>query len=77
MSIRIKLFGLLADTIGKPLLELNGVENTDSLKQILFFDYPGLKNCQFIIAVDKKIIKQNQKLNPGDEVALLPPFAGG
>lgn len=77
MSIRIKLFGLLADTIGKPQLELNGVENTDSLKQILFSDYPGLKNCQFIIAVDKKIIKQNQKLNSGDEVALLPPFAGG
>ena len=77
MSIQIKLFGLLADTIGKSQLDLHGVENTDSLKQILFADYPGLKNCQFIIAVKKKIIKQNQKLNSGDEVALLPPFAGG
>lgn len=77
MSIQIKFFGLLADTIGKSQLDLQGVENTNSLRQVLFTDYPELKNCQFIIAVEKKIIKQNQKLNPGDEVALLPPFAGG
>ena len=77
MSIRVKLFGLLADTVGKSELLIENANDTDSLKKQMLLDYPNLANKSFIVAVRKQIAKYNQKLEVGDEVALLPPFAGG
>ena len=77
MSIQVKLFGLLADAAGKSELQIESVSDTDSLKKKMFLDYPNLANKSFIVAVRKQIIGNNQKLENGDEVAFLPPFAGG
>lgn len=77
MSIQIKLFGLLADVVGRQELNMNGTTDTDSLRKNLLNDFPKLKNYQFVIAVGKRIINRNQALNREDKVALLPPFAGG
>ncbi|MBI4931464.1 MAG: MoaD/ThiS family protein [Bacteroidetes bacterium] len=77
MSIQINLFGSLAEVVGKTQLNINDVNDTEALKQKMLDDFPKLKNYQFVIAVSKQIIKENQLLNAGDVVALLPPFAGG
>ena len=77
MSIHVKFFGLLADIIGKTDLTIDGISDTDSLKKKMLNDFPKLKGQSFTIAVSKQIIKGNQSLNSGDEIALLPPFAGG
>lgn len=77
MSIQVKFFGPLVDIIGKTQLEFDDVTDTHSLKQRLLSDFPKLKNHHFLIAVGKQIINSKQILNVGDEVALLPPFAGG
>ena len=77
MSIQVKLFGLLADTVGKSELQIENASDIDSLKKEMLLDYPNLANKFFIVAVRKQIIRNNQKLETGDEVALLPPFAGG
>ena len=77
MNIRVKLFGLLADAAGKSELQIENASDTDSLKKQMLLDYPNLANKSFIVAVRKQIIRNNQKLETGDEVALLPPFAGG
>lgn len=77
MSIQVKLFGPLADAVGKSQMDMNGINDIDSLKQKMFVDFPKLKNYHFVIAVHKKIINENQTLKSGDEVALLPPFSGG
>ena len=77
MSIQIKLFGPLTDVVGASQIELTNIADTDSLKHKMLNDFPKLKNCQFMVAVCKKISKENIILRPGDEVALLPPFAGG
>ena len=77
MSIRVKLFGLLADAAGKSELQIENASDTDSLKKQMLLDYPNLANKSFIVAVRKQIIGNNQKLENGDEVAFLPPFAGG
>ena len=77
MSIRVKLFGLLADTVGKSELQIENASDTDSLKKQMLLDYPHLASKSFIVAVRKQIIGNNQKLENGDEVAFLPPFAGG
>ena len=77
MSIQLKFFGLLADIVGQTDLSVDGINDTDALKQKMLNDFPKLKDQNFVIAVSKQIIKGNQTLKPGDAVALLPPFAGG
>ena len=77
MSIQVKFFGPLADAVGMSMMEMEGISDTDSLKQKMLNDFPKLKNYHFVMAVYKQIINSNQSLKPGDEVALLPPFAGG
>ncbi len=77
MSIQIKVFGQLSEIAGNTELELNELLDTDQIREQLLSDFPKLEQHPFVMAVNKKIIKQNQKLNEGDEVALLPPFAGG
>ena len=77
MKIRLLLFGYLAEQAGSSEMELYGFNDTDSLMKKLITDFPAIKNSKFLISVDKKIIKGNVKLQDGNVVALLPPFAGG
>jgi molybdopterin synthase sulfur carrier subunit len=77
MSIQIKIFGSLAEAVGSSQMDMDGVSDTRALKQKMLKEFPKLENYQFIIAVSKQIVKENQVLNSGDVVALLPPFAGG
>ena len=77
MNIHVKLFGMLSDAAGCSEIQLHHVHDTDSLKQKLISDFPKLKDMSFVIAISKCISGKNQKLNDGDTVVLLPPFAGG
>lgn len=56
---------------------LQDVKDTDLLRKRLISDYPKLVDYPFVVAVDKKVINENRTLKEDDEVALLPPFAGG
>lgn len=77
MGIQIKVFGQLADIIGSDELQLQDIGDTGTLREKMISDFPELANYPFVIAVGKKIVNGNQKLNTDDVVALLPPFAGG
>ena len=76
MSIKIILFGKLADMAGSSV-SVDEVADTDSLINVLHKDYPTLTNTKYLIAVDKQVIKENTVLNNKSTVALLPPFSGG
>ena len=67
---------MLADRF-QDQLEMELVRDTDSLKQKLSELDQEFVNLPFSIAVNKKIFSQNQAIDPSDEIALLPPFAGG
>lgn len=77
MNIQVKLFGPLTDVVGSIQLELSDIADTESLKKKILGDFPGLSKYTFKIAVGKKLVNENIRLKSGDEVALLPPFAGG
>lgn len=77
MGIQIKIFGQLAELIGSDKLLLQDVKDTDLLRKRLISNYPNLVDYPFVVAVDKKVINENRTLKEDDEVALLPPFAGG
>jgi len=76
MSIKIILFGKLADIAGGSV-SVNNVTDTDSLINVLNKDYPALTDTKYVIAVDKQVINGNTVLNKNSTVALLPPFSGG
>ena len=77
MNIHVILFGALADVAGKSKLMINDCEDTQSLKCKVIQEFPALNNSEFLISVNKKLVRHNQKLKWGNEVAFLPPFAGG
>lgn len=77
MKIEIKFFGQLAELTGKINIEVNEVNDTDSLIKKMLSAYPVINEFNFLVTVDKKLVKGNQKLEDGCEVAFLPPFSGG
>ena len=76
MSIKIILFGKLADIAGSSV-SVDNISDTDSLITALQKTYPAFTDAKYIIAVDKQVINGNTTLNKNSTVALLPPFSGG
>jgi len=74
--MKILLFGVLTDVVGKSKLDVNATD-INSLKEILLNEFPDLNKYKFQFAVNKEKVERNIRLSEGDEVALLPPFAGG
>lgn len=78
MKVTVKYFGLLAEAAGKAeeTRELSSGIKAGELKDRCLeeLDLPNPESVQ--VAVNQKIAKERE-LQEGDEVALLPPFAGG
>ena len=77
LIMTLLFFGPLADIAGKTQFDLSGIQSTDELKGKIFEKYPELASHTFLLAVNKKVQRENVQLTAGDEVALLPPFSGG
>ena len=79
MNIKIKYFGMLSECCGKSEENREVSEDTSlsELKNELLRTYPTLAEKQYKIAVNQKISDGDEDLSEGDEIALLPPFAGG
>jgi sulfur-carrier protein len=79
MTIKIKYFGMLSECCGKNEENWDISENTSlsGLKNELLQAYPTLAEKQYKLAVNQKISDGDEILSEGDEIALLPPFAGG
>jgi len=76
MQVNVLFFGKLAEIAGTNQ-ELREAETTDDLQKQLHLKYPALSKEKYMIAVDKKMIKENALLTDGCTVALMPPFSGG
>ncbi len=77
MEIKILTFGQITDITDKSEFKLVGVNTTEELNAKLAELFPELPSIKYSVAVNKKIVRENTKLNNEDEVALLPPFSGG
>ena len=75
--MKILVFGMLVEDIGNESVEIEMPSDTDSLRIVLMEKYPSILNRQFMIAVNKQKADKNVNLSVGDEVAIIPPFAGG
>ncbi|WP_447972854.1 molybdenum cofactor biosynthesis protein [Nitrospira sp. Kam-Ns4a] len=82
--ITIKLFGLLkslAENRTELTLPLNGGRRVKDLVGLLDARYPQIGELihkkKVLVSVNQEIAHEETELKDGDEVALLPPFAGG
>ena len=78
MKLNIKYFGMIAEWVGSSEreLEFSGTTVAD-LKSQLEGSYSELKGISFQVAINNQIASMDQVLNENDEVAVMPPFAGG
>ena len=77
MKIKLVLFGILSTLAKTQELEYTDIFSIKELKHKLFLQYPELKPYQFQIYVNQHVVKKTYALREGDEIALIPPFAGG
>ena len=74
--MNVLLFGVLADVVGKTTIQTKATD-LDSLHKNMLAEFPQLKKYKFQVAVNKEKVENNISLTDKDEIALLPPFAGG
>lgn len=74
--MRVLLFGMIAEKAGAT--EVDSIaRSTLSLKHDLEERIPGLARMSYALAVDRRVVNGDVPLTGKEEIALLPPFAGG
>ncbi|MEZ4999810.1 MAG: MoaD/ThiS family protein [Bacteroidales bacterium] len=77
MKIKILLFGVLAEEAGAERIELETGSDLDGLRSQVEKLYPPFSRYDYRLSVNRTLVQGNIALSDGDEVAFLPPFAGG
>ena len=77
--IQIQFYGLLADLTGTTNTNCSIIEGetVEKLMTSLKEAYPELTEVTFRIAINHEMADTYTPIHSGDQVALLPPFAGG
>jgi molybdopterin synthase sulfur carrier subunit len=74
--VNVLLFGSIAE-LAKANEVSTSATSTFGVKQDLERRIGGLDKLSYAIAVDRVIVKDDKPLTGNEEIALLPPFAGG
>ncbi len=79
MPLTVSLFGITRDIVGRPELQLADAPATvGALLAQLQAQYPALAQlASCAVAVNNEYATADQTLTTADEVALIPPVAGG
>jgi len=72
----VLLFGLIAEKANATELS-SSAATTHALKRELETRIPDLGELSYALAVDRVIENDDRPLTGSEEIALLPPFAGG
>ncbi len=80
MILKILTFGISRDIVGGSAFDFDVKENATVLdfKNALFDAYPAFKNlASLLVAVNTEYGTDETVLRERDEIALIPPVAGG
>ncbi len=77
MDINVIFFGVLTEVTGTSRKHYGNVKSFSDLRHRIEDDFPGIIHYNFRIAVNNEISDGEPVLKEADEVAYLPPFAGG
>jgi len=78
-TYHVQAFGIARDILGGRVTDIAMTGNTVAdLRQTLLNKYPQLKGLRSLyIAVNSAYADDTSALQPGDEIALIPPVSGG
>jgi sulfur-carrier protein len=77
MEVKVLFFGVLAEVTGTNCKYFRDVKSLGNLKLRIEDDFPEVVHYNFRISLNNELTDKDLLLNDGDEVALMPPFAGG
>jgi molybdopterin synthase sulfur carrier subunit len=77
MTVKVLFFGVLAEVTGINCKHYSEVKSVNDLKMKIRDEFPEVVHYDFRISVNNELIDNDQPLKDGDELALMPPFAGG
>ncbi|WP_022825516.1 MoaD/ThiS family protein [Hymenobacter norwichensis] len=80
MNLKIALFGIAKEIVGQPMLEITAPADqpVQELLEQLRTQYPALRGLSSLaVAVNNEYAEGSQLLHERDEIALIPPVAGG
>ena len=79
ISINLLFWGVLSDVSQTKSTTITLANNSSlaTLKQQVIAQYPKLTKYHFHCAVNHDMVQEDVLLKDGDEVALMPPYAGG
>ena len=78
MVFKVNYLGMLIDQTGKHEESISLSDNKlSSLDAALKEKYPILKELRYKIVVNHEVASNDLEMQLTDEIALLPPFAGG
>jgi molybdopterin converting factor subunit 1 len=80
MNVTVLLFAAYADSLGKNSVEMT-LEPGDTVADVVarVREMPGAARLPIepLVAVNERYAKRDRVLAAGDEVAIIPPVAGG
>jgi sulfur-carrier protein len=76
-TVNLIYFGSVTDVTGIPSEKIESPSTLDELNENLIIRFPGLTSIRYRFSVNRQLVTGNKQLFDGDEIALLPPFAGG
>lgn len=80
MQVTVLLFASYADTLGANSLPLElspGATAGDALERVRTLAAGGALPSKPLLAVNERYARSDQVLAAGDEIAIIPPVAGG
>ncbi|OFX42649.1 MAG: hypothetical protein A2X05_09075 [Bacteroidetes bacterium GWE2_41_25] len=77
MEIKVLFFGVLTEVTDTSIKHYSDADTMRDLKIRIIDDFPEIVHYNYRIALNNEIIDGDPSLKSGDEVAFLPPFAGG
>jgi molybdopterin converting factor subunit 1 len=80
MTVTVLLFASYADAVGKSCIELDveaGATVSDVVERVRALTGASRLPPAPMVAVNERYATRDRELRSGDEVALIPPVAGG
>jgi molybdopterin synthase sulfur carrier subunit len=77
MEIKVLFFGILAEVAKTGFRQYSGINSFADLRLRIKDDYPEFAHYKYRVSVNNEIIIDDPALKNGDEIAFMPPFAGG
>jgi molybdopterin converting factor small subunit len=77
MKIQLRTFGVVSDHLKDTTIEIAPNATIRDLRHVVLQRYPELSQQYFRMAIGTRMAEDDSELMDGDEVSLMPPFAGG